>query len=216
MEIWTIMLHVVGILVVLLIGMWLHSLLQGRGGGKRADAPVGADGAPQAAAAVVDAEPAPRVKVLGRREAMPQEEADAHEDGDMDAEEDGGEAAADQEGAEAAEIDLSYLTPLIHNYCVEERHFTDPTLNIITLAKGVGSNRTYVWKYFSQQGTNFNTYISDLRSDYAAELLRTTSQNVNEIGVQAGFRTTNTFIVSFKRRFGVTPKRYQLADRQPT
>ena len=63
--------------------------------------------------------------------------------------------------------------------------------------------------------TKFATLKSDLRIDYAAELL---SENVNDsftiegIAQQSGFKTRASFYNAFKERVGVTPTEFIAAQ----
>lgn len=220
MELWKILLQCLGALLLLLLGMLLQYLWQKRKQSKLAaqrltdttanPAPVpmqeaATEPAPATSEAATstqtaEADTKPQVTDPETREVEGEKPAPAESQQKTDAE----------APTAAPEIDLSYMDPLIRHYIVEQRHFADPELNIQDLAKGIGSNRTYVWRFFTQRGTSFNTYVSVLRSECAAELLRTTNMTMAEVGMQAGFRTTNTFILSFKKHFGVTPKQYQI------
>ncbi len=109
----------------------------------------------------------------------------------------------------ALELALKQLDLEIPRYCKEEGHFTDPELSVIDLTEAVNSNRTYVAKWFSLRGENFNTYINELRVEYAEQRLRTTSLSPNDICAMAGFSTTHTFARVFKAKYGCTPAQYR-------
>ena len=224
MEITSILLQVVCAVLVLLAGMQIQRLLTERKQDKAEEAALAAKNHAPMVPETDESLPTPdvetkeddRVKevvhVLAGTGAVHEEPIESEEEIPAEQPEEGDEEETEGQIEEAAEerMDLSHLERPIQRYCVEERHFTDPDLTIVDLARGIGTNRTYVWKFFCQQGTSFNNYINELRSDYAAELLRTTNQTVAEIGIMAGYRTTNTFIISFKKHFDCTPKQYQL------
>lgn len=109
----------------------------------------------------------------------------------------------------ALELALQQLDLEIPRYCKEEGHFADPDLSVIDLTEAVNSNRTYVAKWFSLRGENFNTYINDLRVEYAEQRLRTTNLSPSVIGTMAGFSTTHTFARVFKAKYGCTPAQYK-------
>lgn len=119
------------------------------------------------------------------------------------------DATEKTEEKNALELALQQLDEEIPRYCKEERHFADPDLSVIDLTEAVKSNRTYVAKWFSLRGENFNTYINDLRVEYAEQLLRTTSIPPAEICSMAGFSTTHTFARVFKAKYGCTPAQYK-------
>lgn len=112
----------------------------------------------------------------------------------------------------ALELALQQLDLEIPRYCKEERHFADPDLSVIDLTEAVNSNRTYVAKWFSLRGVNFNTYINDLRVEYAEQLLRTTQMSPSDICTMAGFSTSHTFARVFKAKYGCTPAQYKLQN----
>ena len=107
------------------------------------------------------------------------------------------------------DVVMQMLDVAIPQFCLTERHFTNPDLTVIELSRAVGSNRTYVARWFSERGTNFSTYINGLRLDYAEELLRHSTKSANEISIAAGFGTLHTFTRVFKARYGCTPEQYR-------
>jgi AraC-like DNA-binding protein len=42
----------------------------------------------------------------------------------------------------------------------------------------------------------------------ARRLLETNTLNVNEVGLKVGYSTSSHFIAAFKKKFGITPKKY--------
>jgi AraC-like DNA-binding protein len=99
-----------------------------------------------------------------------------------------------------------------------ERPFlkTDFSISDIALAMQVPQNHVaYCINNIMQ--TKFATLKSDLRIDYAAELL---SENVNDsftiegIAQQSGFKTRASFYNAFKERVGVTPTEF-IAAKKP-
>ncbi len=55
--------------------------------------------------------------------------------------------------------------------------------------------------------TVFN-YLLDYKLEYARKLLESGSYNVNEVGLKIGYSTASHFISAFKKKFGITPKKY--------
>jgi AraC-like DNA-binding protein len=110
------------------------------------------------------------------------------------------------------------LSVSIKEYLERERPFlkTDFSISDIALAMQVPQNHVaYCINNIMQ--TKFATLKSDLRIDYAAELL---SENVNDsftiegIAQQSGFKTRASFYNAFKERVGVTPTEF-IAAKKP-
>lgn len=69
-------------------------------------------------------------------------------------------------------------------------------------------------KYFSElfkrrTGRRFSDYVTELRMERAAEMLRTTGANVQEIMQYVGYRDSKFFYSAFKAHFGMTPAEYR-------
>jgi AraC family transcriptional regulator, dual regulator of chb operon len=52
-------------------------------------------------------------------------------------------------------------------------------------------------------------FISDLRINYAANLLRNTDQPITQVALSSGFENLSYFYEQFKHRFGLTPARFR-------
>lgn len=55
--------------------------------------------------------------------------------------------------------------------------------------------------------TVFN-FLFHYKMEEARRLLETNTYNVNEVGLQVGYSTSSHFIAAFKKKFGITPKKY--------
>ena len=83
-------------------------------------------------------------------------------------------------------------------------------LSLVSAAEHVGVSPTYLSKIFkSITGSNFNEYVTGLRLERAAELLRERKLSVQEISYRVGYQSTHHFIRLFKEKHGLTPKQYQ-------
>jgi AraC-like DNA-binding protein len=51
-------------------------------------------------------------------------------------------------------------------------------------------------------------FLFDYKMEYARKLLESGSHNVNEVGLKVGYSTSSHFISAFKKKFGITPKKY--------
>lgn len=58
-------------------------------------------------------------------------------------------------------------------------------------------------------GVTLTTYIADLRTQKASELLKTTKLSIAEIAMYVGYSDSNYFVKVFKKRYGMTPSTYR-------
>lgn len=58
-------------------------------------------------------------------------------------------------------------------------------------------------------GVTPTQYITNLRLQYAANLLSTTNYDILSISVRLGFSSLSHFITIFKEKFGITPSKYR-------
>ena len=75
-------------------------------------------------------------------------------------------------------------------------------------ANAIGTNRSYLSRYFSCQGTTYNAYINDLRINHFVSLYRETiaskrSFTAQQLALESGFRNYNTFGAAFKKTMGM-------------
>jgi AraC-like DNA-binding protein len=57
-------------------------------------------------------------------------------------------------------------------------------------------------------GDSVYGFLFDYKMEYARKLLDSGSYNVNEVGLQIGYSTASHFIAAFKKKYGITPKKY--------
>ena len=88
-----------------------------------------------------------------------------------------------------------------------ERMNHAPTLN--ELADEVGLSLKKLKEGFKEiYGQTVYAFLLDHKMNFARKLLEKGDQNVNEIGLSVGYSTSSHFIAAFKRKFGITPKKY--------
>lgn len=77
------------------------------------------------------------------------------------------------------------------------------------LAKQAGLNEYQLKVGFKEiYGNTVFGYLLDHKLDHARVLLDTAKFQVNEVAYQIGYTNPSHFIASFKKKFGVTPKKY--------
>ncbi len=77
------------------------------------------------------------------------------------------------------------------------------------LADEVGLSLRKIKEGFKQiySDTVFN-FLFNYKMEEARRLLETNTLNVNEVGIKVGYSTSSHFIAAFKKKFGITPKKY--------
>lgn len=103
---------------------------------------------------------------------------------------------------------IEKLSLLLEAECVQSEAFLDPQLTRNRLSAALGTNSTYLSRYFAQNGTNFNEYINGLRLDYACRLIKDSNERntaLSKIALGSGFANYRTFSRLFVSRFGVSP-----------
>jgi AraC-like DNA-binding protein len=82
-----------------------------------------------------------------------------------------------------------------------------PSLN--ELAKQVGLNIKKLKSDFKDfYGAPVFTFLLNYKMDLAKNLLIENKYNVNEIAAKLGYSSSSHFIAAFKRKFGITPKKF--------
>ena len=102
---------------------------------------------------------------------------------------------------------VAHLTSKIVNY-VAENFREDITLD--TLAKEFSVSKFYISHTFSDKlKTSLPGYLAFVRAKYAAEQLRSTSESITNIALDAGFSSQSTFNRVFLKIYGMTPREYK-------
>lgn len=82
---------------------------------------------------------------------------------------------------------------------------------ITELAKEIGLNEYRLKEGFKNiYGTTVFKFLNDYRLDVALHLLEQDHIKVNEAAYQIGYTNPSHFIAAFRKKFGVTPKKYLL------
>lgn len=90
---------------------------------------------------------------------------------------------------------------------VLEKMVDPPSLN--NLAEEVGLNLKKLKQGFKQvYGASVFNFLFDYKMEYSRKLLDSGKYNINEVGEKVGYSTASHFIASFKKKYGITPKKY--------
>ncbi|MCB9246837.1 MAG: helix-turn-helix transcriptional regulator [Flavobacteriales bacterium] len=86
-----------------------------------------------------------------------------------------------------------------------------PTLS--ELSKAIGMNEYNLKVGFKNvYGLPAFKYLQQYRLEHARRLLRSGLYQVNEISEEVGYTTSSHFIEAFRKRYGITPKQFQLEN----
>ncbi len=88
-----------------------------------------------------------------------------------------------------------------------ERMENPPSLK--ELANETGINIKKLKESFKQTyGNTVYGFLFDYRMELSKRLLESRQFNVNEVATKIGYSSTSHFIVAFKKKYGITPKKY--------
>lgn len=108
-----------------------------------------------------------------------------------------------------AEVDLGYEAKIIS----EIQTFVQDNLKSVTLdllSRHIHLSPYYISKFYKQKtGQNFSSYLTDLRMQRAATLLRSIDYKIYEISDMVGYSNTFNFTRTFKAYYNMTPSQYR-------
>ena len=113
---------------------------------------------------------------------------------------------------------MSYIPAKMESVCKEKQIYLQQGLTLMQLSTAVGVNRTYLSKWFAQQGTTFNAYINKLRVEYFMNryielMAEEKTFSAQELALKSGFQSYRTFYNAFLQvtgqSFSSWMKKYQ-------
>lgn len=120
------------------------------------------------------------------------------------------EVEADSEPDEIEDIEFTELKKVVDRAFMEDKLYLNPQLKLSDVARQVGTNRTYLSRFFNQDmKTTFYDYVNNLRMNHAEELLRETDLTLNAIAEKSGFNSISTFRRAFAAKHNCTPSEYR-------
>ena len=101
------------------------------------------------------------------------------------------------------------LPELLGKFCEDKQLYLQHDLTLQQLATAIGTNRTYLSRYFAQQGITYNVYINRLRIYHFIRLYRESigslcSVKAQQLARESGFYSYGTFSSAFKKFTGDT------------
>ena len=112
---------------------------------------------------------------------------------------------------QSSQTELTIIEENLLVYFKSEKPWLDPNLNIMQVAKHIGTNRSYISNIINERiGCNFNQFVNSYRINEAKTLLNQTPElAISEISELAGFGSVNTFIRIFKNTEHKTPAKFK-------
>ena len=108
------------------------------------------------------------------------------------------------------ELDVTEIGIRIEHLMLVQKAYLNPRLKVSDVANRIGSNRTYVSKWFNEgERSSFFDYVNRLRINHACELLKTTEEPMKYVAEHSGFNSTATFYRLFGNVKGITPSEYR-------
>ena len=96
------------------------------------------------------------------------------------------------------------------------RKHSSEHITVNSMATVMGYNPTYLGRKFNEERSiGFREWLSNLRAEQGARLLRDTDQSVTAIARAVGFPHYKRFLRHFKQRYGVTPEQYRRQKASP-
>ena len=120
-------------------------------------------------------------------------------------------AAIPQVPVPTATTQFAKIELMLQQNCIDTQYYLQHDLSLTHLARHIGTNNTYLSRYFAYKGITYNTYINTLRIAHFMRLYQTTiktRQDVTaaELSYESGYKSYSTFSVAFKQINGQTVK----------
>lgn len=85
-------------------------------------------------------------------------------------------------------------------------NYRDPSLCLNKISDEFHISESYFSHMFKEKtGTNFSTYLENVRMQEAMRLIKESDKNLSELYLLVGYNNATTFRRAFKKTFGVTP-----------
>ena len=111
----------------------------------------------------------------------------------------------------ASTTQFAKIELMLQQNCIDTQYYLQHDLSLTHLAKHIGTNNTYLSRYFAYKGITYNTYINTLRIAHFMRLYQTTIKTrqyvtAAELSYESGYKSYSTFSVAFKQINGQTVK----------
>lgn len=200
-----IILAIVGIAFYSFVGLQVAAAIRQKISGtiEGVQAPVVPEQVPAPAFQPIQSQPSP----VAAQEVVPEPEDE--EDEDIDKNETDDEGNPIPSPSEDNLEDLIFFQKL-EAIMAKKKLFNDPDITREQVASEIGTNRTYLIRSIKlATGKTFKEYLTDLRVNYAAMLLTTTDEPLDDIGTIAGFGSRSAYYRAFSAANNCSPREYR-------
>ena len=91
-----------------------------------------------------------------------------------------------------------------------ELNYMSSSLSLGDVAEELSINKSYLSTLFNEKlNIGFTDYVNGIRIKNAKNLLQNTEKSINDISLEVGFNTVQTFIKVFKKQVGITPGQFR-------
>lgn len=91
-----------------------------------------------------------------------------------------------------------------------EQNYADSELSVDKLCHQIHISPSYFSTIFKQEtGRSYVSYLTDIRLEKAAELLKSTEDKTYLIAARVGYQEPNYFSYVFKKKYGVSPSKFR-------
>ncbi len=112
----------------------------------------------------------------------------------------------------SAEETFSQIEKRLQKLLDEEKVYLEPKLRLLDLARRLGTNRTYLSRYFNTRlHTTFYDFVNNYRLAHAQTLLQETDYPLESVASLSGFNSLSTFRRAFAAAHnGESPQKFRL------
>lgn len=105
---------------------------------------------------------------------------------------------------------LSSYSPLIRKAMHHVNQHLQEELSVVGIARDIGVSPNYLSARFSKEcGQKLSTYITDVRMQRAANLLRNSNMSILDICMSVGISDSSYFSRQFKKKYNMSPSNYR-------
>lgn len=119
------------------------------------------------------------------------------------------ETVAETDDTTASDHIFDKIELMLQQNCIDTQLYLRHDMSLSHLAQRIGTNNSYLSRYFSHYGLTYNIYINRLRIQHFMQLYQTTIKTrkfvtASELAYESGYKSYSTFSAAFKQINGET------------